>query len=239
MDTPEISIVVLAYRSAETITNFVDSLIDSLEKENLLWEIVLVGNYFGEGEDQTPEVVRGIAARDSRIKAVVKIKKGMMGWDMKSGLKAATGKSLAVIDGDGQMPSSDVIRVYQLMKTNGLDLAKTFRAKRNDSSYRRLISVGYNILFKLLFPGINAWDMNSKPKIMTRKFYEKMNLESNGWFIDAEIMIFARRLQARIGEVQTVFFSMDSRPSFVKPFSILEFLGNLFWYRVKEFIAKK
>ena len=239
MDTPEISVVVLAYRSAATIRNFVDSLIDSLEKENLLWEIVLVGNYFGEVEDRTPEVVRDIAARDSRIKAVVKIKKGMMGWDMKSGLQAATGKSLAVIDGDGQMPSSDVIRVYQLMKKNGLDLAKTYRAKRNDSSYRRLISVGYNILFKLLFPGINAWDMNSKPKIMTREFYEKMNLESNGWFIDAEIMIFARRLQARIGEVQTVFFSMDSRPSFVKPYSILEFLVNLFWYRVKEFFAKK
>ena len=239
MDTPEISVVVLAYRSAATIRNFVDSLIDSLEKENLLWEIVLVGNYFAEVEDRTPEVVRGIAARDSRIKAVVKIKKGMMGWDMKSGLQAATGKSLAVIDGDGQMPSSDVIRVYQLMKKNGLDLAKTYRAKRNDSSYRRLISVGYNILFKLLFPGINAWDMNSKPKIMTREFYEKMNLESNGWFIDAEIMIFARRLQARIGEVQTVFLSMDSRPSFVKPFSILEFLGNLFWYRVKEIFAKK
>ena len=239
MDTPEISVVVLAYRSAATIRNFVDSLIDSLEKENLLWEIVLVGNYFAEVEDRTPEVVRDIAARDSRIKAVVKIKKGMMGWDMKSGLQAATGKSLAVIDGDGQMPSSDVIRVYQLMKKNGLDLAKTYRAKRNDSSYRRLISVGYNILFKLLFPGINAWDMNSKPKIMTREFYEKMNLESNGWFIDAEIMIFARRLQARIGEVQTVFLSMDSRPSFVKPFSILEFLGNLFWYRVKEIFAKK
>ena len=239
MDTPEISVVVLAYRSAATIRNFVDSLIDSLEKENLLWEIVLVGNYFAEVEDRTPEVVRDIAARDSRIKAVVKIKKGMMGWDMKSGLQAATGKFLAVIDGDGQMPSSDVIRVYQLMKKNGLDLAKTYRAKRNDSSYRRLISVGYNILFKLLFPGINAWDMNSKPKIMTREFYEKMNLESNGWFIDAEIMIFARRLQARIGEVQTVFLGMDSRPSFVKPFSILEFLGNLFWYRVKEIFAKK
>lgn len=239
MNTPEISVVVLAYRSAATITNFVDSLIDSLEKENLLWEIVLVGNYCGGAGDQTPEVVKGIAARDSRIKAIVKIKKGMMGWDMKSGLQAATGKSLAVIDGDGQMPSSDVIRVYQLMKTNGLDLAKTYRTKRDDSLYRRMVSVGYNILFKLLFPGINAWDINSKPKIMTREFYEKVHLESNGWFIDAEIMIFARRLHAKIGEINTVFFSIDSRPSFVKPLSILEFLGNLFWYRVKEFIAKK
>jgi glycosyltransferase involved in cell wall biosynthesis len=239
METPEISVVVLAYRSATTITNFVDSLVESLEKEKLLWEIVLVGNYFEGVGDKTPEVVRGISERDSRIKAIAGIKKGMMGWDMKSGLQMATGRTLAVIDGDGQMPSRDVIRVYQLMKTNELDFAKTYRAKRNDGSYRRLISVVYNILFKLLFPGINAWDMNSKPKIMTREFYEKVHLESNGWFIDAEIMIFVRRLRAKVGEIETVFLSIDSRPSFVKPLSILEFLGNLFWYRVKEFLVQK
>ena len=239
MKNPEISVVVLAYRSASTITTFVDSLADSLEKEKLLWEIILVGNYFKGVGDETPEVVRGIAARDSRIKAVAEIKKGMMGWDMKSGLQAATGRTLAVIDGDGQMPSGDVIRVYELMKTKRLDFAKTYRSKRNDGSYRRLISVVYNILFKILFPGINAWDMNSKPKIMTREFYDKISLESDGWFIDAEIMIFARRLHAKIGEVETVFLSMDSRSSFVKPLSILEFLANLFWYRVKEFYAKK
>ena len=239
METPEISVVVLAYRSATTITSFVDSLVESLEKEKLLWEIVLVGNYIEGVLDKTPEVVKSIAARDSRIKVVAEIKKGMMGWDMKSGLQVATGRTLAVIDGDGQMPSSDVIRVYQLMKTNGLDFAKTYRAKRNDGSYRRLISVVYNILFKLLFPGINAWDMNSKPKIMTREFYEKVHLESDGWFIDAEIMIFVRRLRAKVGEIETEFLSMDSRPSFVKPLSILEFLVNLFWYRVKEFLAKK
>ena len=239
MDAPEISVVVLAYRSAETIEGFIDSLVVSLEKEKVLWEIVLVGNYFEGIGDQTPDVVRNIAARESRIKAVAEIKKGMMGWDMKTGLQAATGKTMAVIDGDGQMPCDDVIRVYQELKSKGLDLAKTYRAKRDDGSYRRLISVVYNILFKILFPGINAWDMNSKPKIMTREFYEKINLESNGWFIDAEIMILARRLGAKIGEIETVFHSMDSRPSFVKPLSILEFLGNLFWYRIKEFLSQK
>jgi hypothetical protein len=74
---------------------------------------------------------------------------------------------------------------------------------------------------------------------MTREFYEKVHLESNGWFIDAEIMIFVRRLRAKIGEIETEFLSMDLRPSFVKPLSILEFLVNLFWYRVKEYLAKK
>ena len=80
--------------------------------------------------------------------------------------------------------------------------------------------------------------MNSKPKIMTREFYEIISLESNGWFIDAEIMILARRLGIKIGETETVFHSMDTRPSFVKPLSILEFLANLLAFRIKEFFAK-
>jgi len=239
MDTPEISVVVLAYRSAGTITGFVDSLVESLENENLQWEIVLVGNYFEGKGDQTPEVINKIASQKAQIKVVTEIKKGMMGWDMKTGLQAATGKTLVVIDGDGQMPSGDVVRVYNLMKENELDLAKTYRVKRNDGSYRKLISIIYNILFKTMFPGIKAWDMNSKPKIMKREFYEKINLESNGWFIDAEIMIFARRLDAKIGEIETVFHSIDTRPSFVKPLSILEFLFNLFVYRIREFLPKK
>ena len=239
MDAPELSVVVLGYRSADTIENFVKSLVHSLEEEKLMWEIILVGNYFQGIGDRTPEVVRKIADGDSRITAVTQVKKGMMGWDMKTGLQAASGKTLAVIDGDGQMPSGDVIRVYRLMVKDGLDLAKTYRAERNDGYYRKLISLVYNILFRLLFPGINAWDMNSKPKIMTREFYEKISLESNGWFIDAEIMILARRFGIKIGETETVFHSMDTRPSFVKPLSILEFLGNLLTFRIKEFIVRK
>ena len=70
---------------------------------------------------------------------------------------------------------------------------------------------------------------------MTREVYEKMNLESDGWFIDAEIMIQARRMKLKIGEVDTVFHNIDSRPSFVKPLSILEFMGNLLRYRLLEF----
>ena len=238
MESPDISVVVLAYRSASTIEGFVASLVTSLEEEKIDWEIILVGNYFEGTGDQTPEMVQRISDRNPRIKTVVKVKEGMMGWDMKSGLQAATGKKLAVIDGDGQMPCTDVIRVYNLMVKKGYDLVKTVRIKRRDGWYRMSISTVYNLLFKVMFPGINAWDINSKPKIITRELYQKMNLESNGWFIDAEIMIIARRLKIGIGEIETTFHSIDSRPSFVKPLAILEFLVNLIWYRIKEFWAK-
>jgi len=238
MESPDISVVVLAYRSASTIEGFMASLVTSLEEEKIDWEIILVGNYIEGTDDQTPEVVQRISDRNPRIKAVVHVKEGMMGWDMKSGLQAATGNKLAVIDGDGQMPCTDVIRVYNLMVEKGYDLVKTVRIKRSDGFYRMFISTVYNLLFKIMFPGINARDMNSKPKIITRELYQRMNLESNGWFVDAEIMIRARRLKIGIGEIETTFHSIDTRPSFVKPLAILEFLANLIWYRIKEFGAK-
>ena len=239
VETPNLSVVVLAYRSAETISPFVDSLVACLDADEPDWELVLVGNYFADTGDKTPWVVTDLAQGNPRIRAVTRVKEGMMGWDMKTGLKAATGKVIAVIDGDGQMPAEDVIRVYKKLKENNLDLAKTYRAQRDDGAYRKIISTVYNALFQILFPGLNSRDINSKPKVMTRSAFGKMDLRSDGWFIDAEIMIQARRMQFKMDEVETVFHSIDSRPSFVKPLSILEFLANLVWYRVLEFLPKK
>jgi glycosyltransferase involved in cell wall biosynthesis len=236
---PNLSVVVLAYRSAETISTFVDSLVSCLEANEPDWELVLVGNYFENVGDKTPLVVADLAKGNSRIRAVTRVKEGMMGWDMKSGLETASGKVIAIIDGDGQMPAEDVIRVYKKLKEGDLDLAKTYRVHRGDGAYRRFISTVYNVIFQGLFPGLNSRDINSKPKVMTRSAYSRMDLQSDGWFIDAEIMIQARRMNFKMGEVETVFHSIDDRPSFVKPLSVLEFLANLVWYRVLEFLPKK
>jgi glycosyltransferase involved in cell wall biosynthesis len=68
---------------------------------------------------------------------VAKPKEGRMGWDMKSGFQEALGKYIAIIDGDGQMPVSDIPIVYRLIKTGKYDLVKTFRIKRYDGLHRK------------------------------------------------------------------------------------------------------
>lgn len=238
-ETPNLSVVVLAYKSAETIPSFIDSLVSHLEAYEPHWELILVGNYFAGSEDKTPDVVRGVADGDPRIRSVTLEKQGMMGWDMKTGLQAASGKVLAVIDGDGQMPAEDVVRAYKKLKEENLDLTKTCRVQRDDGFYRGVVSTVYNVIFRLLFPGLNGGDVNSKPKVMTRGVYARMDLQSDGWFIDAEIMIQARRMRLKMGEIETVFHRIEYRSSFVKPLSILEFLANLVWYRVLEFFRAK
>jgi glycosyltransferase involved in cell wall biosynthesis len=238
---PEISVVVLAYKAGETIKEFTADLMQLMQNHfGRNYELILVGNYHQDSQDLTPAVVKQIANAHDNIIAVAELKQGMMGWDMRSGLRAACGKTIAVIDGDNQMPIDDLIRVYNQLKNQNADLAKTYRIHRGDQTWRKIISFIYNIIFKILFPGLNSRDINSKPKIMTRQAYEKLDLSSNDWFIDAEIMIQARRHNFKIGEVATSFWDLaGKRRSFVKPGAILEFIKNLIYYRSREYRFKK
>ena len=230
---PELSVVILCYHSADIVRDLVAQVERELEEARVDYELVLVGNFMpGDTKDRTPEVLKDLAKDKPRFRVVAKEKEGMMGWDMRSGLEAATGRHIAVIDGDGQMPMSDVMKVYRVLQVGKYDLVKTFRAQRQDGAYRRTISGIYNFLFRLMYPAAHVFrDINSKPKIMTREAYQKIHLVSNDWFTDAEIMIEALRHDLSVGEVSTVFYRNERRGTFV-PFSALwEFLSNLLYYR--------
>lgn len=237
--TPEYSIVILCYRAEEYCRVFVAEVIEDVSKLNVDYEIVLVANYWENSNDQTPRIAQELGNNNPRIKVVTLPKKGGMSWDMISGLKACTGKIIAVIDGDGQMPPYDLVRVYKKLKDENLDFVKTYRTKREDSLFRTFISVAYNLIFRILFPGLLVCDVNSKPKIFTKEVYQKLSLTSSGWFIDAEIMIQARRLHLKIGEIPTIFKKIDTRASYVKFDAIWEFTKNLINARIHEFKASK
>jgi glycosyltransferase involved in cell wall biosynthesis len=233
---------VLCYRSEEEVKDFSSKIISILEAGNIFdYEIVLVGNYHPESHDITPDVVRRLSLTNENISYVAepKPKGGMMGWDMKCGLNKAKGRYLLVIDGDGQMPADDIVSVYNKIKNEDLDLVKTYRIKRGDSYWRKIISLNFNLAFDVLFPGLGSHDINSKPKIIKQEKYALLDLQNNGWCIDAEIMIQARRLKFKIGEIPTVFLGLDGhRKSFVRLPAIWEFVKFLFAYRINEWFKK-
>tara|TARA_B100000315_G_C14573509_1_gene586826 strand:- start:1912 stop:2664 length:753 start_codon:yes stop_codon:yes gene_type:complete len=232
---PDLSVVLLCYCSEDAASLYVKELKACLEELNIDWEIILVGNYIAGSGDQTPKIVRNIASQDSRIKAITREKGGMMGWDMKCGFEKASGKTIAVTDGDGQFPLADVGRTYKKLIDENLDMVKTYRIKRSDSLYRRILSAVYNWIFNIFFPGLSCHDVNSKPKIFKLNVLQKMDLLSDDWFIDAEIMILARRLKLNFGEIPTQFSKLDSRTSFIKLGSIVEFIVNMILFRFREF----
>ncbi|OGZ08785.1 MAG: hypothetical protein A3D65_03235 [Candidatus Lloydbacteria bacterium RIFCSPHIGHO2_02_FULL_50_13] len=230
----DISAVILCYKAGEDVGVFVDEVKQSLSNRGLSYELVLVANYNANEKniDETPAIVKRLAERDPDITVVSKVKEGMMGWDLRSGLDVASGKTIAYIDGDGQMPADDIVRVYDSLMSGQYDCAKTYRTKRDDGRKRGFISLMYNTLLTLLFPKVSVKDANAKPKIFTRQAFERLRLTSSGWFIDAEIIIQGTYLGFRFIEVPTVFRQNKFRRSFVRPRALFEFLGNLILFRL-------
>ncbi len=232
---PGLSVVILCYRSGKDVKGFVDEVVTCLNKETDNWEIILVGNYLEGAGDITPQMVKEIAKSDARIKAITKVKEGMMGWDVRSGFAEATGDVIALIDGDGQMNGRDIVCAYRVLRKHSCDIVKTYRIERHDSFYRFFISKVYNLVFQILFGGLKVRDVNSKPKLITRAAYDKLQLKSNDWFVDAEMMIQARRFKFKIIEIPCIFYDLKGRRSFVRIPAILEFIKNLIVARIKEF----
>jgi glycosyltransferase involved in cell wall biosynthesis len=227
----ELSVVVLCYKSHEFINEFCHQLLAELNTLKIPFEIILVANY-DDDKDDTPLIAQQLADQYEVVKALKQKKKGKMGWDMRMGLKEAQGNYITIIDGDGQMPSSDIPVVYNTIKNNPFDLVKTYRSIRMDGWYRTFLSKGYNVLFNLLYqPPYSFKDVNSKPKILTKEAYAKLDLKSNDWFTDAEIMIQALKLNLKICEIATVFKKNERRASFVSFKTIFEFIANLLKYK--------
>ncbi len=234
MPNPALSLVILCYRSEESIIPFVEKVHALFAWVNIDYELVLVGNYWPGKNDKTPEIIREIAAKHARTRAVTLPKEGHMGWDLKTGLSAARGEHIGFIDGDGQFPIDSILPLIFHSLTNGYDLSKTYRVVRGDGAWRILISFVFNSLFRLLF-GTSYRDVNSKPKILRRQLLQSMELRSNDWFIDAEIMIKAHRLKARVIEIPIHFVENEQRASFVKLDAVLEFLKNLYRFKFNKF----
>lgn len=240
MVVKKLSIIVLCYKAGELVREVVSQVDKGFEGEPVDYEIVLVCNYLpGEEETDTTHVIaKELAQSNSAVCVIAKPKEGMMGWDMLSGFNAAKGDALLVTDGDGQMPLADILKVYKKFVSGEDGLVKTYRVRRADGLYRKVISGIYNFALKLFFPKVIAKDANSKPKIMTREVFEKLHLTATDWFIDAEIVINATYAGVSIGEVETHFLKNEFRPSFVKIKALFEFTQNLIKHRFKLWFYK-
>src|SRR5258708_4802221 len=151
--TPELSVVILGYREEDRLPGFVTTVEREVHELGISYEIILIANYWPRIADKTPQVAAQLAEKDPRVTVIAQPKKGRMGWDMRSGLAAARGRLIAVIDGDGQFQPSDIVKLYRELHSRQLDLCQTYRVQRADGWVRRVISKVYNFIFGLLFPG--------------------------------------------------------------------------------------
>lgn len=157
--------------------------------------------------DSTPQLADIAASRDSRIKVVHHPTNRKLGGSIKSGFAAATGDIVLYTDADLPFDMREVHNAIRLLGQYEADIVSAYRFDRTGEGYVRVVySMCYNLMVRVLF-GVRFRDINFAFKLCRKSIFDRINLESEGSFIDAELIIRAKKLN--MGVVQ---FGVDYFP---------------------------
>jgi glycosyltransferase involved in cell wall biosynthesis len=223
-----LSVIILCYKAEKFSKIYLNKVLDVLSENRIdNYEIILVGNYIPHSNDKTPEIVKLLSASFPKVMAIAEPKPdfGWLGWDVRMAFGKAKGDFIALIDGDGQMPAEDIAKCYLASVENDADITMTYRKSRGDGLYRKVLSFTYNFCIQILFPFCRAIDLNSKPKVIKKELLKNLNLKSNGWTIDAEIMLQSMKRDIKLIQQPTNFLGQPGgRDSFVGYKAVFEFI---------------
>lgn len=141
----EISVVVPCYNEAPTILEFHKLLTESLKKENLTYELIMVDD---GSEDDTMEKLRSVTKKDKSVKVISFSRNFGKEAAMLAGLKHCNGKYVAIMDADLQHTPEVLLKMYdKLIKNPEYDVVASYKESRYDEKTikRTLISLFYRI----------------------------------------------------------------------------------------------
>jgi glycosyltransferase involved in cell wall biosynthesis len=176
-------------RAIEAATTECLSLID--RNEILDYELIIVDD---ASTDHTGKLADEMAASDPHVRVVHHPVNRKLGGSMKTGFASATGDLVLYSDADLPFDMAEVSRAIRLMRYYEADIVSAFRFDRTEEgSVRTVYTFFYNFLIRRLF-GVRMRDINFAFKLCRTSIFEYISLSSEGSFIDAELIIRAKKL---------------------------------------------
>ncbi|MEE8300907.1 MAG: glycosyltransferase family 2 protein [Candidatus Tectomicrobia bacterium] len=198
-----ISAVIPAYNEEVYIEKCVLSLEVAVKQIADDFEIIVVDD---GSRDRTADILEGLKRSRPYLVLLHHEQNRGLGQALRTGF-AKCGKEITFYcDADLPFDYLELATALQEMEAKNATLVTGFRHDRSsEGSLRIVYSVAYNWLVWLLF-GLRTKDVNFAFKLIRTEALRKMNLQSDGSFIDAEIMIKADRLGYPICQIGIDYF---------------------------------
>jgi len=222
---PDLSLVMPCYNEEGIVSYTISQLAEAFAERGHRLEIVAVDN---GSTDRTGQILAKLATEHPGVVPHrVDVNQGY-GHGLLSGIPIASGCWVGFIPADGQVDSGDVVQLFEAaLASDGQVLAKVRRRFRMDGPIRKLVSIAYNLFFRVLWPRMASLDINGSPKIVLRENLVAMDLESRGWFLDPEMMIKAHYMGLRILEFSVFARMRGTGLSHVRAITCWEFFRKL------------
>lgn len=157
--------------------------------------------------DATGAIADRLAAENPRLRVVHHPQNRKLGGSLKTGFANATGSVVLYTDADLPFDLLDVTKAMRLLRIYEADIVSAYRFDRTGEGPRRMIySHAYNTLVRSVFR-LRVRDVNFAFKLLRHEVLEKVELRSEGSFIDVELLC-----KAEAAGFQTIQFGVDYFP---------------------------
>jgi glycosyltransferase involved in cell wall biosynthesis len=203
-----LSIFFPMWNEEDTIARTVDAALDAghrliAEGEIASFEILIIDD---ASTDSTGRLADELAAEHDSVRVIHHAVNRKLGGSLKTGFANAQGELVLYTDADLPFDLAELSKAVRLLRIYDADIVSAYRFDRTGEGPRRLVySYVYNHLIRLLF-GLRLRDVNFAFKLVRRRVLDRLTLESEGSFIDVELLARAQRLGFSIVQFGVDYF---------------------------------
>lgn len=189
-----LSFIIPAYNDEKTIETVVANVFETGRRLHLAFNVIVINDASADG---TGDVLKKLAAHHTELKVITHAINAGYGATIKELYEKADKTWLFSLPGDYQIEPAELAKLWP--HRNEADMLLGFRKARQDSRARRRQSGIYNGILRLLFR-IKLHDINSV-RLMKMSVIKSVSLTTNSAFVDAELVIRAKRAGFKIIEI--------------------------------------
>ena len=197
---PSLSFVFPMYNEIGNIERCVALALETGRKITSDLEIVVVDDCSTDG---CGALADELALRHPELKVVHHTVNRKLGGALRTGFAAASKDWVLYIDSDLPIQMDDALKAVPL--TANADMVIGNRHGRAEGPKREIMSFVYNRLIRVLF-GLKVRDVNFAFKLFRRAILEQITLQSEGSFIDAELLIETHKAGFKIAELPLRYY---------------------------------
>ncbi|TMD13097.1 MAG: glycosyltransferase family 2 protein [Chloroflexi bacterium] len=223
---PRVSAVLPAFNEEGNLTTCVGRVVRALQANTSAHEVIVVDD---GSRDGTAAILEGLERSTPTLRVLRHAANRGYGAALRSGFDAARYEWIFMMDADNQFDPEEVARL--LAEEAEADIVAGYRRRRRDPLLRRLNALAFFTLVRLLF-GRLVRDVNCAFKLIRRDLLRQLDLQSSGALINTELLVKARRFEARIVEVPVEHFPRESgRQTGANPRVVLRAFAELIAFR--------
>jgi dolichol-phosphate mannosyltransferase len=218
---PELSVVMPAFNEEAVLSTSLGLAVATLDDLCDDWELVVVDD---GSTDSTAAVLAASARQEPRLRVITQETNRGYAAALRRGFAACRSETIFYTDADAQFDLGELAVAYPLLAH--ADMVAGWRWDRQDPWPRRFLSSCFNALQRLLL-GTRARDVDCAFKLFRRSFFERVELSSSGFLIDAELFARAELAGLRVVQLPVTHRRRAAGRSSIRPATVWRSLLQL------------